>query len=135
MGEIVRVEGLRELRAGLKRVDQEAGRMLGQDLAAAVDEDILAEIHARTPNRSGRLAGSTRVLPHGPGVYVENSQPYANAIHWGRNMWPNQESERAVPSRVQGTQFAWGPLMAHREQLTEALGRVLDKALERVLPH
>lgn len=136
MDRLVAVEGLAELRAGLRRVDKDLDRQLGREMQAAIEETVMGQIRAGTPRGpTGRLAGATRIQPAGNQVRISNAMPYSNSIHWGREFWPNVESDRAARSYVKGRPFIWGPLEEHKELLAEKLGQILDAALGHVLPH
>lgn len=123
------VEGLSDLQAGLRRVSRDAEKVFTKAVKDEVGSKVLPIVNARTPKRSGRLAGRNRVSTGRSSVALENSLPYGNAIHWGRKMWPNAASPRAVPSVVKGSYFMYGPLADHRDEFMDAVATAIDKAL------
>ena len=63
-----------------------------KEALAAAGAELVAEAAANAPRRTGRLAGSHRLLPRdGKSVRVTNSAPYAAVIHWG---WPGHDIRR-----------------------------------------
>ena len=58
----------------------------------AAARELAVKAQAAAPRRTGRLAGSHRVLPDGTKkVRVEADTPYAAVIHWG---WPGHGISR-----------------------------------------
>lgn len=78
----VKVDGLRELRADLKRVDATLPRELNQRLKKSA-EPVRALASSKAPKRTGRLAGSIKVRTRGSRVYLSSSLPYAKVVHFG----------------------------------------------------
>lgn len=59
MAESIRIDGLRELNAALKRADTELPKRVRLELNDAIAE-LAKEVAGRFPRRSGRAAGSVR---------------------------------------------------------------------------
>lgn len=118
----VRVEGLRELRRGLKQLGEDTSDLKEANAAAAAI--VAAAAAARAPKRTGRLAASVkgnravgRATVRGGGAQV----PYAGPIHWG---WPARgiDGQPFVVDAAQATEPVWLP----------AYQAALDRAVDRV---
>ena len=91
---------------------------------AAAGRELIAEAAANAPKRTGRLAGSHRLLPGtGKSVRVTNSAPYAAAIHWG---WPGHGIKRQ-PWMV----ATWLRSSKPMDKATETIQAGIDKAAAR----
>lgn len=78
----IRVEGLRELRADLKRVDATLPRELNKQLKRSA-EPVRALAAARAPHRSGALARSIKIRTSGSKLFLSSKLPYAKTVHFG----------------------------------------------------
>lgn len=79
------VEGLKEARRDLRRVDRALAKELRGALKDAA-EVVAAEARRQAPHRTGRLAKSIRAGASGSGAVVRAGGarvPYANPVHWG----------------------------------------------------
>jgi hypothetical protein len=83
---LVQVDGVRELRASLKRAGDDLGDM--KDANAAVAGMVAGRASSLAPRVSGRLAASVRGNRAAASAVVKvgtASLPYAGPVHWG---WP-----------------------------------------------
>jgi len=133
----VHIDGLRELLAGLRRLSRDAPAIFHRELAVHVEAAVLPEIKARTPvGDTGALRDASRfALYKGDTAAFENPLPYANAIHWGRNYWPNavggKDRRRPVPSVITPTEFMYGPVVEHIDDIVEAIADGFTAALQK----
>ncbi|HZZ55699.1 MAG TPA: HK97 gp10 family phage protein [Trebonia sp.] len=95
-----------------------------KEALAAAGAELVAEATANAPRRTGRLAGSHRLLPlTGKSVRVTNAAPYAAVIHWG---WPAHGIKRQ-PWLVATWLRSTRPMV----KATEAVQATIDKASAR----
>ena len=87
----VQVEGLRELRKELKAAGDDLSDLKDINTQAAT----LVARHVSAPVHTGRLAASVRPAGTKTTAIIragKKTVPYANAVHWGRKVWPSQRS-------------------------------------------
>jgi len=101
----LQVEGGRQLRASLKR----AGIKLDDLKAAHKAAAEVVQSHAVAPNRTGRLAASTRSAGTQSAAIVRAggaAVPYAGPIHWG---WPDRgiEAQPWIYDAAQASRDQW----------------------------
>ena len=85
---VIRVDGARELRRGLKAAGDDLEDL--KHVHATVARYVALRAAAMAPRRSGRLAGSVRGNQAKTSAAVRAGGarvPYANPIHWG---WPRR---------------------------------------------
>jgi len=118
----VQVEGLRELRRGLRQLGEDTADL--KDANAAAAAIVAAAAAVRSPRRTGRLAASLkgnravgRATVRAGGAAV----PYAGPIHWG---WPARhiDGQPFVVDAAQDTQPVWLP--AYEQSVARAVDRV-----------
>jgi hypothetical protein len=117
---MVRVEGMRRLRAELRRADIDLADLREVNLAAA--RTVAAAATPRAPRRSGMLAASTRPgATRTTGVVRAGGArvPYAGVVHWG---WP----ARHIPAQPWLTQAAEATEPVWVGHYWAELERVLD---------
>lgn len=131
MTDAIRIEGLRELRRGLKQIEKSAPRELNKAIKASVSDIVLPQARSQTPRASGALAGATRVGSRGDRITLRNPKPYANTIHWGRLAWPRQGHPRAVPSPVKGTHFLTGSIDDNRFRIASTVVEEIEQLIDR----
>lgn len=131
MADAVRIEGLNELRRALRDMERTAPRELNKALKEAM-EPVELVASSRTPRDSGRLQGSNRVVTRGAKVVLQNRQPYANTIHWGRKVARN--TGRAVPSVVKGRPWLYDTLQEQRDEVGRRVIRSIEVFIERNTP-
>lgn len=102
----ISVEGARELRRSLRRAGSDLKDL--KDANGRAAEIAAIASRALAPKKSGRLAGTIRSSgTKTAGILRAGSAgaPYANAVHWGRKMWPNTRHYRATRSTVRPQPF------------------------------
>ena len=100
----VRVEGVRELRAALRRAGQSLDDF--KDTNERVARIVVTEVQRRAPRRTGRLARSARPSKSATRATVSAGGarvPYANAVHWGVGPRPG----RRGPHNIRRNPFVW----------------------------
>lgn len=122
--ETVRVSGARELRAALKRAGMEC-----KDLTVVnrlVAQLVAHMASARSPRRSGRLAGSVRPGATTTAAIVRAGGaaiPYAGVIH---NGWPAHhiEANPFIDKSAEATKPGWTAL--YLREMNQIIDRVAD---------
>lgn len=118
----VQVHGLRELRRGMRQLNEDLADL--KDANATAAATVASAAAARAPHLTGRLAASVRgnralsratVLAGGARV------PYAGPVHWG---WPAHhiEAHPFVVDAAQATEPVWLP--AYQLAVEQAVDRV-----------
>lgn len=116
----IKVEGMRELRASLKRLGFELDDLKGAHVEVA--SLVGRRASQMAPKRSGRLAGTMR--PGGAAAqavvrFGGARTPYANAVHWGTGPRPGKRGPHNIRKNpfawqaAQDTQTEWEPIYAH----------------------
>lgn len=104
----VEIQGMRQLRADLKRIDKTLPRQLTQTIKRAA-EPIRREAAVLAPRRTGVLAASLKVGTSGSRVRIYSRAPGAKVIHWGgrhplfgnRNHWYQQQPSLFIVKAAQ----------------------------------
>jgi hypothetical protein len=114
---VVRIVGLNQFRASLKKAGVDMADMKRANQAAA--ETVAKAGAERAPRISGTLAGSLRPRKQVARARVESLLIYAPVIHWG---WParNIEPQKFLTEAADATQPEW---LAQYEQ---ELQRIVD---------
>lgn len=123
--ELVRVDGLRELRSTLRKLDPVSARALTREIKAAAGP-IVREAQAQAPRRTGRLAASIRATSSGNRLAVGSRLPQANVLHWGGTIRP-----RGVPITFPRTEFITRAAVRHRDEIPDAVGDAIERVWER----
>lgn len=121
----IEVDGLRKLRADLKR--------MGDDLADVKDANqragqlVAGEAEQRAPRRTGTLAGSgraSRSASRATVMFGGARVPYAGPVHYG---WPahNIDPQPFVVEAAQATEHEWLPL--YEDEIARAVDKVAGK--------
>lgn len=132
MDSSIRIDGLRELRRGLKAVEKAAPRELNKALKKAGTEQVLPKANASTPRLSGVLAGANRVTTKGDRVLFRNAKPYANTQHWGRKRLTR--GGVTFPSVVQPRPYFSAAVIGQSDEITELVFREIERFIERQVP-
>ena len=93
----VRVDGLKELRRGLNRIDPELTKQLRRDLLE-IGKDVAADARRTVPEVSGKAKGSIRAGASGNTAYVaggKKSVPYYGWLDFGSRT-PRRGRPRSV---------------------------------------
>lgn len=121
----IEVEGLREFRRDLRRLEPEIDKQLRADIRKAV-RTVAAEAAAIAPRRSGALAASYKPFVTSRGAGVASTLPYAPIIEYGGTINP-----RGVP--IKFTRRMPVTVAAERAQarIVDRLGESVDAAARR----
>lgn len=103
----IRVDGLRRLRADLRKAGQDTQDL--KEANAAVAALVASAASARAPRQSGTLAGSgrgNRAVGRATVTFGGARVPYAGPIHWG---WPARgiPPQPFIPEAAQATEPVW----------------------------
>jgi hypothetical protein len=137
----VRVEGIADLRRGLRKIDPElAKEFRGSILPIA--EKVAADARSRVPSKSGRAAASIRGGVSGNNAYVQGgkkSVPYFGWLDFGART-PQTGRPRSVgpwaksgPGLSKG-RFIYPAIGANRDAIEKQAVEAIDAIIERVLP-
>ena len=107
-----KIEGLRDLRRDLKRIDKDLPREINQSLKRTA-EPIRDTAAMLAPHRTGRLAGSIRVGTRGSRLVIYSRHPAARIIHFGgrhplfgnRDHWYEQKANPFMARALERYQF------------------------------
>lgn len=140
-GGAVRVDGLADLRRGLRRIDPELAKEFRTSILPIANK-VAADARSRVPTRSGRAAASIRGGVSGNNAYVQGgkkSVPYFGWLEYGsRN--PQKGRPRSVgPWAASGVGLSRGrfigPAVAsNRGAIEQQAAEAIDAIIERVLP-
>lgn len=122
----VRVDGLKEFRRDLKRLEPEADKELRNSIRAAATK-IAVEAAASAPRRSGALARSIRPYVSRATASIASRLPYAPVVHWGGTIEP-----KGVPIRFKRTEFITKAVERGTDQLIDDIGDGVERAARRV---
>lgn len=121
----VRVEGLRELRRDLRRLQPELDKQLRKDIKAAADK-VAAAARANAPRRTGRYADSIKSYVTGTTASVGSRLPQAGVLHWGGTIKP-----RGVSITFPARPVISDAVDRQADQLVEDIGDAVDTAARR----
>lgn len=130
----VQIVGGRELRRSLKAAGEDLGDLKAANTEAAqIAARASADLAPRGP--TGRLQASIR----GSGTKTagivragKKSVPYAAAVHWGRNYWPNATHSRRTPSKAAAQPFISDGAKNSEGQWLPVYERAVEAAIQRV---
>ena len=138
----VQIEGLKPLRAGLKKIDPQLQKDLRAELVP-ITQVVAADARSRVPSKSGRTAASIRGGVSGNNAYVAGGR--ATVRHFGwldfGDRTPVVGNPRSVgPWTRSGPGPARGRIMypaidANREHIETKSAEAIDRIIEKVLPH
>jgi hypothetical protein len=122
---VVEVQGARELRRQLKKAEGDLNEM--KDIHREIGHIIFHAARPKTPRgtrkappgRTRRLYETLRYFPTRTSVRVMAGSkvvPYANAIHWGRKIFPSKRSDYA---HKHSAPFAARPWISEAAQASE----------------
>ena len=131
----VRVEGLKELRRGLNRIDPELTKQLRKDLLE-IGKDIAADARRTVPSISGKARGSIRAGVSGNKAYVAGGKktvPYYGWLDFGSRT-PRSGRPRSVgPWKGSGAgpkrgRFIYAAIDRNLKQIERRAVAAFDKA-------
>lgn len=121
----VRVEGLRDFRRDLKRLDGEADKELRQNIRDGA-EKVLTRARAAAPHRSGALSRSLKISVTARKASIYSNLPYAPVVHWGGEIKP-----KGVAIRFPRTEFASRAAEEGADQLVQDIAAGVERAARR----
>lgn len=101
----VTITGARELRAKLRKAGDDLHEL--REVHTEIAQKVVAASKPRAPigtNNGGRLRASIRGSGTKTTAKVRMGSkrvPYANAVHWGRKMWPSKDTNVTPSGRRQ----------------------------------
>jgi hypothetical protein len=120
----VDVQGFRDFRRDLKRLDASANKALSSQLRETGGV-VLVRAKAIAPRLTGELADSLRLSVTQRAVTIYSTLPQAPVLHWGGKISP-----RGVPIIVPRTEFISQAAEERGDELVEDLGRDIDHAAQ-----
>jgi len=138
----VQIDGLKALRAGLRKIDPQLQKDLRNDLLP-VAHRVAADAAGRVPSKSGRAAASVRGGVSGNNAYVQGGRktvPYFGWLDFGSRS-PKAGNPRSVgPWAGTGAgpkrgRFLYPAIDAKREDIETTAADAIDRVIDRVLPH
>lgn len=128
----IQVDGLRETRKELRRVDDAVGKEMLRDAHKNLAEKVAALALPHVPVRSGALKATVRGLgsiASARGVAGKATVPYAAAVHWGTGPRPGQKGPHNIARRP----FLWDAIeQLRRAGAVDEYARQLEKILDRL---
>lgn len=137
MNEPVKVDGLRDLRRNIKRLNEDelprALRDANRGAAALVARRALPNV----PVRTGRLRKSVKALASQSNARVKAGSrrvPYAAVVHWGRKRGNVGSPPGNRPGRnvVTGKPFLYDALERSRREIIDTYQEQIDEMLRTV---
>ena len=125
MADPVRVEGLREFRRDLKKLEPEVAKELRRDIKDVAGR-VASEAAARAPKRTGAYARSIRPYVTARGASVGSRLPQAGVLHWGGTIRP-----RGVDITFRPRPVVSEALDRQANRIVEDLGDAVEKAARR----
>lgn len=128
----VRIEGLRETRNALKRVDNELPKALRKRLKERVAEPVAAAMKRNVPKRSGKWASQIRAGSTQTGAYVQwnRNLAYPGWVEFGGTIrQPRRGVSISRPIRRKGRYVA--PVVAQFRNRTETEAKNVVEELAR----
>ncbi len=137
----VRVEGLADLRRGLRKIDPALAKEFRQEILP-IAERVAADARGRVPSRTGRAAASVRGGVSGNNAYVQGgkkSVPYFGWLDFGSRNPRTGQPRRVGPWKNSGTgpskgRFIYPAIDANRGAIEQRAAEAIDGIIERVLP-
>lgn len=124
----VRAFGIAEFTRAMRRLETVVPTEVDDLFAEVMEDDLLPEIRAATPEGDGRsgtpgrLRDSTTVVKARGRPSIENRRVYANTIHWGRIRRGYVRASRFVWDQVSGSRVL-------EEKVSAGLAALVDKYL------
>lgn len=138
----VEFEGLKRLRAGLKKIDPQLQKDL-RDEFVPIAQEVAAEARSRVPHKSGRAAASVRGGVSGNNAYVSGgrtSVPYYRWLDFGSRTPVSGQPRSYGPWFKSGAgpkrgRFIYPAIDAKRDDIETKSAAAVDRIIESVLPH
>ena len=136
----VKVDGLKELRRALNKLDPELTKTMRSELLD-LGKEVAVDAQRRVPERSGRAKGSIRAGVSGNNAYVaggRKSVPYYGWLDFGGRT-PRSGRPRSVgpwkgsgPGPERG-RFIYPTIVRNRREIEQKAQQAFDKAAEAAL--
>ena len=121
----IRLEGFKEFRRDLKKLEPDVDKELRKDIrAAAAKVAVAAAVSA--PRVTGEYAKSIRPYVTARGVSVGSRLPQAGVLHWGGTIRP-----RGVDIKFPARPVISDALDKQTDRIVEDLGDAVDRAARR----
>lgn len=138
----VQIEGLKALRAGLKKIDPQLQKDLRNDLLP-VAHRVADEARGRVPSKSGRAASSIRGGVSGNNAYVQGGRATVKHFAWldFGSRTPVRGNPRSVgPWAGSGAgpkrgRFIYPAIDARRDDIETTAADAIDRIIDKALPH
>ena len=132
------LEGGRQFRKALKEAGDDLSDLKDTHREAA--QIVAKAAQGVVPHKSGALAASIRPAGTKTAGIVragKKAVPYANAIHWGRKMWPSTTATLAPPctrhlAPIRPTYFITGPASQTEPQWVELYFTRVTQMTEKI---
>jgi phage gpG-like protein len=125
VAEYVTVDGLREFRRDLKRLEPETAKLLRSDIRA-IAERVAAEARAAAVSRTGGYAASIRPYVTARGASVGSRLPQAGVLHFGGTIRP-----RGVPITFPARPVISESVDRNTDRLVDEIGDAVEQAALR----
>jgi hypothetical protein len=128
----VRVEGIDELRRGLRAIQTDLQPELDRSMEGAASRTVLPRARAFTPRQTGESAQSLTVVAQSRGtVAIRSRLPWMNVLHWGgttgKGHRPGVPGSGSV--KVKGSRFVERAGEERMEAFAQELGDTIDQFL------
>ena len=118
----VRLEGFREFRRDLKKLEPAVDKQLRKDLAV-VAARVATEAKAGAPRRTGKYAGSIRPYVTTKGVSIGSRLPQAGVLHFGGTIKP-----RGVPITIIARPVVSAAVDRNTDRIVDGMGDAIEQA-------
>jgi hypothetical protein len=122
---VVRIEGAREFRRDLKRLQPEAEKLLRADIRE-IAARIATEAQAHAVRRTGTYAASIRPYVSGLRAQIGSRLPQAGVLHWGGTIRP-----RGAPITFSARPVISEALDRNTDRLVDDMGDAVEQAARR----
>lgn len=141
-GPAIQIEGFKDLRAALRKIDPELAKDFRKTLLP-IAQDVAAVARSRVPVKSGAAAATVRGGVSGNTVYLQGGKgivPYFGWLDFGsRN--PVRGKSRSVGPWVKSGfgpkegRFIYPAIYEKQAEIEARVAAAMDDILERVMPH
>ena len=121
----IRLEGFKEFRRDLKKLEPDVDKELRKDIRAAAAK-VAAAAAVSAPRVTGEYAKSIRPYVTARGVSVGSRLPQAGVLHWGGTIRP-----RGVDIKFPARPVISDALDKQTDRIVEDLGDAVDRAARR----
>lgn len=140
-GDPVRIDGLADLRKGLRKIDPELAKEFRNEILP-IAQKVAGDAASRVPSRSGRAAASVRGGVSGNNAYVQGGKktvPYFGWLDFGARRAKRGNPRSVGPWAGTGAgpkkgRFIYPAIDANRGAIEKQAADAIDGIIERVLP-